>query len=183
MSMYTKEEFDKLSVMYDGDKDRDATSKIRGFLFQDYITIMCLLQNQVKYVCSEYLEDVDVFFEDGTFEIIQVKYYPKTNPNIKEISTDLYYQYLRLQMLQSTLTAVPKLYIHRKSKVNKPTLDEMKTYIGLAFMDLLKYQMSSKATMEQLFFITSNERISKLLKYKLSGRGIELCELLEADFM
>lgn len=70
MRMYTKEEFDKLSVMYDGDKDRDATSKIRGFLFQDYITIMCLLQNQVKYVCSEYLEDVDVFFEDGTFEII-----------------------------------------------------------------------------------------------------------------
>lgn len=53
----------------------------------------------------------------------------------------------------------------------------------LAFMDLLKYQMSSKATMEQLFFITCDERISKLLKYKLSGRGIELCELLEADFM
>ncbi|MBS5079903.1 MAG: AAA family ATPase [Clostridiales bacterium] len=53
----------------------------------------------------------------------------------------------------------------------------------LAFMDLLKYQMSSKATMEQLFFITCDERISKLLKYKISGRGIELCELLEADFM
>ena len=53
----------------------------------------------------------------------------------------------------------------------------------LAFMDLLKYQMSSKATMEQLFFITCDERISKLLKYKLNGRGIELCELLEADFM
>lgn len=52
----------------------------------------------------------------------------------------------------------------------------------LAFMDLLKYQMSSKATMEQLFFITCDERISKLLKYKLSGRGIELCELLETDF-
>lgn len=131
MSLYTKEEFNKLSVMYDGDKDRDATSKIRGFLFQDYITIMCLLQKQVKYVCSEYLEDVDVFFEDGTFEFIQVKYYPKTNPNIKEISTDLYYQYLRLQMLQSTLKAVPRLYIHRKPKVKKPTFDEMKAYIGL----------------------------------------------------
>lgn len=52
----------------------------------------------------------------------------------------------------------------------------------LAFMDLLKYQMSSKATMEQLFFITCDERISKLLKYKLSGRGIELRELLETDF-
>lgn len=48
----------------------------------------------------------------------------------------------------------------------------------LAFMDLLKYQMTSKATMEQLFFITCDDRISKLQKYKLSGRGIELCELL-----
>lgn len=53
----------------------------------------------------------------------------------------------------------------------------------LAFMDLLKYQMSSKATMEQLFFTTCDERISKLLKYKLNGHGIELCELLEADFL
>ncbi len=131
MSVYTKEEFDKLSVMYDGDKGRDAASKIRGFLFQDYVTIMCLLQNQVKYVCSEYLEDVDVFYEDGTFEFIQVKYYPKKYPNMKEISTDLYYQYLRLQMLQSRLTAIPKLYIHRTPEVKKPTLDEMKTYIGL----------------------------------------------------
>ena len=52
----------------------------------------------------------------------------------------------------------------------------------LAFMDLLKYQMMSKASMEQLFFITCDDRISKLLKYKLSGRVSELCELLEADF-
>lgn len=52
----------------------------------------------------------------------------------------------------------------------------------LAFMDLLKYQMTSKETMAQLFFITCDDRISKLLKYKLSGRGIELCELLEPDF-
>lgn len=53
----------------------------------------------------------------------------------------------------------------------------------LAFLDILKYQMSAKETMEQLFFITCDERISKLLKYKLSGRGIELCEIGEADFL
>lgn len=131
MSVFMKTEFEKLSVMYEGDRNRDATSKIRGFLFQDYVMIMCLLQNQVKYVCSEYLEDVDVFFEDGTFEFIQVKYYPKTNPKMNEISTDLYYQYLRLQILHSTLKAKPSLYIHRKSVVKKPTFDKMKTYIGL----------------------------------------------------
>ena len=130
MGMLMNTEVDKLSVMYEGDRNRDAADKIRGFLFQDYVTIMCLLQNQVEYVCSEYLEDVDVFFEDGTFEFIQVKYYPKTDPNVKKVSTDLYYQYLRLQMLQSTLKAKPSLYIHRNSKVEKPTLDKMKEYIG-----------------------------------------------------
>lgn len=52
----------------------------------------------------------------------------------------------------------------------------------LAFMDLLKYQMSSKATMEQLFFITCDDRISNLLKYKITGRGIDLRELGEEDF-
>ena len=42
--------------MYEGDKARDASSKIRGFLFQDYITIMCLLKNEAEYVCTEYLD-------------------------------------------------------------------------------------------------------------------------------
>lgn len=51
----------------------------------------------------------------------------------------------------------------------------------LAFMDLLKYQVSSKATMDQLFFITCDDRISNLLKYKLNGRGIKFCEILEKD--
>ena len=36
VSVFTKMELDKLSVMYDGDKDRDATSKIRGFLFREW---------------------------------------------------------------------------------------------------------------------------------------------------
>lgn len=53
----------------------------------------------------------------------------------------------------------------------------------LAFMDLLKYQMWSKSTMDQLFFITCDDRISKLLEYKLSGRGIKLCKLVEEDFV
>ena len=89
MSVLMNTEVDKLSVIYEGDKKRDTTDKIRGFLFQDYVTIMCLLQKQVKYVCSEYLEDVDVFFEDGTFEFIQIKYYPKTSPDVKEMKPTL----------------------------------------------------------------------------------------------
>ena len=68
MSVFTKMELDKLSVMYDRDKGRDATSKIRGFLFQDYVTIMCLLKNQVEYVCSEYLEE-GRFDKNGALKI------------------------------------------------------------------------------------------------------------------
>ena len=52
----------------------------------------------------------------------------------------------------------------------------------LAFLDLLKYQLSPKNTMEQLFFVTCDNRISRLFKYKMEGRGIEFKELEEADF-
>lgn len=130
MSPLNQTEVENLLCMYEGDKARDASDKVRGFLFQDYIAIKCLLQDGVEYVCSEYLEDVDVFFENGRFEFIQVKYYPKTTPDMEEISTDLYYQYLRLKMLDSGLTALPRLYIHRKQTVNQPTLAEMKRNIG-----------------------------------------------------
>ena len=56
----------------------------------------------------------------------------------------------------------------------------------LAFLDILKYQMSSKQmsskkTMDQLFFITCDERISDLLEYKMNGRGIGLCKLGDRD--
>lgn len=154
MSVLTNTEVYKLSVMYEGDKDRDATDKIRGFLFQDYVTITCLLQNHVKYVCSEYLEDVDVFFEDDRFEFIQVKYYPKTIPNMKEISTDLYYQYLRLQMLHSSLKAVPRLYVHREPKVKKLTFDKMKTYIGLE--SALSKSVTYSNTMDSAAWLRTN---------------------------
>ena len=40
----------KLALLYDGDKDRDASSKIRGYLFQDYVAIDCLLKEDVVYV-------------------------------------------------------------------------------------------------------------------------------------
>lgn len=130
MSTLNERELKNISVMYEGDKRRDATSKIRGFLFQDYVMIKCLLNSDVKCVCSEYLEDVDVIYENNTFEFIQVKYYPKTGPNMKEISTDLYYQYLRLKMLHSTFETKPSLYIHRNEKVEKPTVGEMEEYTG-----------------------------------------------------
>lgn len=111
--------------MFEGDSARDASSGIRGFLFQDYVTILCLLEDGVDYVCSEYLEDVDVFWKDGRFQFIQVKYYPESNPKMNEITTDLYYQYLRLLMLNSSLDANPTLYIHRKGTCRNLSIQKL----------------------------------------------------------
>lgn len=129
MNNIPEEEKEKLSIMYEGDKNRDATEKIRGFLFQDYVAIMCLLEDGVESVFSEYIEDVSVVSQDNTFKFIQVKHYPNTTPDKKEIFTDLYYQYLRLKMLRSNYKPKPLLYIHGKSHVKKPDLSDMKTYI------------------------------------------------------
>lgn len=131
MCSLSKSEIDKLSILYEGDKNRDASSKIRGFLFQDYVTLSYILQEKVEYVCSEYIEDVDVFYENGDFKFIQVKYYSSKTPNSKEIFTDLYYHYLRLEMLHSTLKALPCIVIHGKSgRLNSLSMGDMKKYIG-----------------------------------------------------
>ena len=134
MGVLSKPELDKLSVMYDGDKCRDASDKIRGYLFQDYIAIDFLLKDNVECVCTEYLEDVDAFIDDGKkgkFEFAQVKYYPNTCPDKEEIMTDLYYQFLRLKMLKSEYIPVPRLYIYRPNKIMDVDFDKMKEYIGV----------------------------------------------------
>lgn len=54
----------------------------------------------------------------------------------------------------------------------------------LAFLDLMKYQLLAKdRTMDQIFFASCDERICKLLRYKLSGCGIDFCELTERNFV
>lgn len=54
----------------------------------------------------------------------------------------------------------------------------------LAFLDLMKYQLlTENDTIEQLFFASCDERICKLLRYKLDGCGIEYCELQEEEFI
>ena len=39
MSVLTRTELEKLSVMYEGDKNRDASSKIRGFYFKTMLRL------------------------------------------------------------------------------------------------------------------------------------------------
>ena len=68
-----------LQYMYLGEENRDATSKIRGYQFQDVVAIYCLLDESVEYLCMEYVEDIFLArkTENGREYIVaQVKYYP-----------------------------------------------------------------------------------------------------------
>ena len=133
---FTKEVQHKFEIMYECDQARDASANLRGFLFQDLVAIEFLLEEDVQYVASEFLEDVDVAYNDGNFKVIQVKYYPKTRPNMKEIATDLYFQYLRFDLLnnnshnQNKIKLKPQLVIYRDETVSKPDLAKMRSYIG-----------------------------------------------------
>ena len=129
--MNISDELGLLSVVYETEKKRDASSKIRGFIFQDYIAIDRILRHDAKTVWSEYLEDVDVLFNNNCIEIIQAKYYPSSALDILPILKDMYCVYLSLQMMHSELNIIPILYYHNDKRVIKPVIDDMKASLGL----------------------------------------------------
>lgn len=124
--------------MYQGEKRRDASSKVCGYLFQDLIAVDKLLSEDTDYICLEYLEDVFVSLKGNgtskdTVYIIQAKYYTKGSVTLSEVIRDLYYQYLRLNLYGYSGNVIPVLATHYKNKLRKPTLTEMqgKDYINV----------------------------------------------------
>ena len=113
-----------IKEMYRGEENRDASSKIRGFLFQDLVAISKLLDDTTEYVIPEYVEDVFVYTQDKTAYVIQAKYYPKADikEKHKEIIRDLYYQYLRLEVKKYPMKVIPVLTVHSSKNITKPAL-------------------------------------------------------------
>ena len=107
--------------MYQGEMNRDASSKVRGFLFQDLIAVDELLKSQTNYVCMEYLEDVFTVSENA-LHIIQAKYYPKSKVIMREVIRELYYQFLRLQLYGYSGIVSLSLVTHTGNVPQKPTL-------------------------------------------------------------
>lgn len=84
-----------------GETRRDASDKIRGFLYQDLVAIKLMLSLDDSYSC--YIEWVeDIYFEnESEIILIQVKHYPKTAVDFPEIFSDMYYQFLKFQLISS----------------------------------------------------------------------------------
>lgn len=167
----------KLENMFLGDKNRDASDKIRGFLFQDLVAINCLLEKETEYVCLEFLEDVNAFYKDSTLKFIQVKYYAKSNPNMNEIMTDLYYQFLRTEILKLDLMPKLQLIIYGKDKINIPDLAKMKTYVGTSKPARPKQRKNPKEWLiNEIYVLNKKEQKEKLFAEEANDESI-LCFL------
>lgn len=88
-------EAEKLRI---GEERRDASTKIRGFLYQDLLTLKTLIESSLESkVLSEWVEDI--YIENDTdISIIQAKYYPSSTIKFSEIFEDMYYQYLKVKL-------------------------------------------------------------------------------------
>ncbi|WP_050607395.1 hypothetical protein [Clostridium niameyense] len=99
-----------------GEERRDASDKIRGFLFQDLIAIKVMLSLDNSYSCYiEWVEDIFLENEDEII-LIQVKYYPKTSVDFHEILSNMYYQFLKFQLINSDKNF--KTYCYHHSETN-----------------------------------------------------------------
>lgn len=102
-----------------GESRRDASDKIRGFLYQDLIAIDTMISLNDTYSC--YIEWVeDIFFEnDDEIILIQVKYYPSSTVNFSEIFSDMYYQFLKFQLINSEKKIKTFCYHHSSTNMNE----------------------------------------------------------------
>ncbi|GEM_PF-3225883 len=118
-----------LPDMHIGESRRDATPGVRGFLFQDLIAIEELIKDETEFICSEYIEDVCAVTSNGV-RIIQSKYTPRTNLDIKAITRELYYQYIKLRRYGYIGDIIPVLSFHADA-VAMPDEATAKEYLDL----------------------------------------------------
>jgi len=104
-----------------GEERRDASTKIRGFLYQDLLTLKVLNEsdNETK-VYSEWVEDIYTE-NDADISIIQAKYYPASTVNFSSIFEDMYYQFLKVKLYKINKSVSLKCYYHGDTEFSNET--------------------------------------------------------------
>lgn len=95
---YYEQENLSLKSGFIGEKKRDASPSIRGFVYQNLLAIEELIKENTARVFCEYVEDITSIDKNGNCRIIQAKYYSSTLPLSmeKEVFREMYCQYLKL---------------------------------------------------------------------------------------
>lgn len=101
-------------ILRTGEGRRDASSKIRGFLYQDLVAIREIFNDEKQSnILIEWVEDI--FIEnDDLVEMIQVKYYPKSVVDFNAIYEDMFYQFLKFKLVFSSKKVIFKC-VHKSS--------------------------------------------------------------------
>lgn len=118
-----------LPDMHNGESKRDAAPGVRGFLFQDLVAVEELIKDKTEFICSEFIEDVCAATIEG-IRIIQSKYTPKTDLDIKTITRELYYQYIKLRRYGYRGDIIPVLSYHADLAII-PDEETAKKYLSL----------------------------------------------------
>ena len=163
-----------LKTGFMGEKKRDASSSIRGFVYQNLLAIEELIKENTDRVFCEYVEDITSIDKNGDCKIIQAKYYSSTMPLSmeKEIFREMYCQYLKLINDGNLHSVIPVLSIFSQKNKNI-SLPDKATAIGWI------NDNSKLATIDNL----SELNTKKLDKAERESAIIKLCgnqENLEA---
>lgn len=192
------EEF--IQILRLGEARRDATEKIRGFLFQDLVALWLLLHEEdYAELYLEYAEDI-LINTSNEIKIVQVKYYPKSEIKQKEVYSDLYLQFLK-KIIKDTPKDI-KTYLYYNSD-NGCDEDACKKYINtnftrsqeqnVSFLDILKSkikydnkkdkiisQFHSEELLDNFSFSQEKLPIISELKEKIEEK---LLEMFDGNFM
>lgn len=126
----TTNEQSSLEYLYNGEINRDASSKIRGFIFQDLIAVQSLLDTSTLWAVPEFIEDVITMSQSGAIRFIQAKYYSESSVEFEEIITDFYYEYLQLELLGCRTPCEFQLAVHTNKAFTKPDLSRVMRWIS-----------------------------------------------------
>ena len=149
-----------------GESRRDASDKIRGFLYQDLIAIDKVLSLKDTYSCYiEWVEDI-CFENDDEIILIQVKYYPSSKVNFPEIFSDMYYQFLKFQLIDSEKTIKTYCYHHSETTYNE---DLCKTNLRSECTDNNISGIDKSTIFEELKKSKNQDSRKKLLFKKVSS--------------
>ena len=112
-----------------GERNRDASDKIRGFLYQDILAIDLILNSKKEdKIYVEWVEDIMIENPDCV-KLYQVKYYQESYLDLNKIYKSMSYQFFKFKLYENEekkFKAYCLYYTKKESKFNKHQLNYIK---------------------------------------------------------
>lgn len=176
---------------YLGEKRRDASSSIRGFVYQNLLAIEELIKEETERVFCEYIEDVTSVDKNGNCKIIQAKYYSSTLPRSmeKEVFREMYCQYLKLTQDGNLNMVFPVMSVFSPENkiLTKPDKDTAITWVennslqtisnNLSESDLLKMNKEERENAVIELYGSQDKLNEYYNAYKVEKREEDLGQL------